>query len=430
MDGGLFLPSPFISGSGARETVRGDPLNRGLLGRWTFEDGTGRDSSVWGSHATPENGASQAIGRYGKAASLSGPNFTSTQNFNAGVGPQFAGLQVPLTITARVFQSNSSGFQPILAQYRTFPNDLIFMLRIDNSELRYYCRTAGGIQGFGSSFVVPTNQWVFLAAVISGTIAAPTATIYINRTSQTGGLASMASSVALDVNTRIGSNDHTVLGTANEGFTGRIQDVGLWGRPLLARELDRLRDEPFAGTTSSGEQLFFAARSVTPITADLAATLADATLSATATTTIQANAAITLADATLSATAQVGEPEPDTGARGGDDAPARREDIDRLARRRRRQEAEQAARAARLRATLERAYRAATGEAVDEAQETLAEAVQIAPVEMRARIADVAPMLGTTQALAELRAILASMQTRRDMLAREDDELAFILSVL
>jgi hypothetical protein len=39
-------------------------------------------------------------------------------------------------------------------------------------------------------------------------------------------------------------------------------------------------------------------------------------------------------------------------------------------------------------------------------------------------------MLGTAQALAELRAILASMQTRRDMLAREDDEMAFILSVL
>jgi hypothetical protein len=179
------------------------------------------------------------------------------------------------------------------------------------------------------------------------------------------------------------------------------------------------------------ERLFFAVRGASaPITADLAATLADATLSATATTTIQANADITLADATLSATAQVDEPEPDTAARGGDDAPARREDIDRLARRRKRQEAEQAARTARLRATIERAYRAATGEVVAEAETAIAEAVQIAPPAMRERIADAVPMLGTAQALAELRAILASMQTRRDMLAREDDEMAFILSVL
>jgi hypothetical protein len=128
--------------------------------------------------------------------------------------------------------------------------------------------------------------------------------------------------------------------------------------------------------------------------------------------------------------ARRGEPEPDTAARGGDDAPARREDIDRLARRRKRQEAEQTARAAQLRATIERAYRAATGQADEEAEATLAEAVQIAPPAMRERIADVVPMLGTARALAELRAILASMQTRRDMLAREDDEMAFILSVL
>jgi hypothetical protein len=120
----------------------------------------------------------------------------------------------------------------------------------------------------------------------------------------------------------------------------------------------------------------------------------------------------------------------DSPALGGDDAPARREDIDRLTRRRQRQEAERATRAARLRATLERAYRAAAGEAVEEAEATLAEAAEMAPTTMRERIADVAPMLGTAQALAELRAILASMQDRRDRLAREDDELAFILAVL
>jgi hypothetical protein len=202
-------------------------------------------------------------------------------------------------------------------------------------------------------------------------------------------------------------------------------------------------DDPFTFGLTGGIQAAFFFRGVLPdglmseLTANPAALFAwpnDVFLSyavrGAGAPTITADLAATLADATLSATAQVGEPEPDTAARGGDDAPARREDIDRLARRRKRQEAEQTARAAQLRATIERAYRAATGEADEEAEATLAEAVQIAPPAMRERIADVVPMLGTARALAELRAILASMQTRRDMLAREDDEMAFILSVL
>jgi hypothetical protein len=120
----------------------------------------------------------------------------------------------------------------------------------------------------------------------------------------------------------------------------------------------------------------------------------------------------------------------DARALGGDDAPARREDIDRLARRRKRQEAEQAERAARLRQTLERAYKAATGAADDDAETAIADAVELAPPAMRERIADVAPMLGTAEALAELRAILVAIQDRRERLAREDDELALILAVL
>lgn len=128
------------------------------------------------------------------------------------------------------------------------------------------------------------------------------------------------------------------------------------------------------------------------------------------------------------------DPDIDTGARGGDDAPASSADVRRLAARRRRLEAEEAARAARLRDTLERAYRAATGAVEDASADTLEAAENalqaVAAVEPGLPVLDIAPLLGTAQALEELSRLIQWVQTRRDRLRREDDELAIILSVL
>jgi hypothetical protein len=222
------------------------------------------------------------------------------------------------------------------------------------------------------------------------------------------------------------------LADATLAATGTLPIAGTLAATMANATLSATGALPITGTLAATlASATLTAEGALSIAGMLSATLADATLAATgegpAPDPITGELAVTLADATLAATGRVGD---DARALGGDDAPARREDIDRLARRRKRQEAERAERAAQLRATLERAYRAATGEAEGDAETALADAVEIAPVEMRERIADVAPMLGTAQALAELRAILVAMQDRRDRLAREDDELAFILAVL
>jgi hypothetical protein len=276
VDGGLILPPGlFVAGGGAREVNPLDPLNRGLLGRWTFADGTGRDSSVWRSHATAVNGPTQAAGRYGKAARFTGSAGTSTTNWNIGVRPGLSGLQVPYTFSARIFQTNNSGFQAIFADYRNFPLELIKTLRVDNGTLRYFCRDAGFIQSLGS-LSVPTNRWVHVAVVIGGTIAAPTGLLVVDTLSEVLSMSALASSVVTDLPVRIGASEHAMIGAGNDGFDGLIQDTGFWSRALIPSELDRLRSEPFAGTSDSVTRLFFAvgrASALPPLTADSTQTL-------------------------------------------------------------------------------------------------------------------------------------------------------------
>lgn len=408
----------------------GDPLSRGLVGFWPLTEAAGLQAADLGQQKRTGllvNGPTRVASLRGRATRF---DRTASQYVSVGTTLGFSAIDA-MTVAAWAFIPTTSDHGAIfkIGNNTDFTGGDGFAFGIGNTFLEN--------SGNNLLMLYEGSRW------ISTTIPAGTGWRHLAATIESAGTVAKLYLDGVLVFTDTGSAPKTVGGSGasiaqiggylgssaeNRYFTGSLIDERVWRRTLRGDEIRRLTTQVFAGTARDTNRVY--SLPLATITADLAATLADATLSATATTTIQANADITLADATLSATAQVGEPEPDTGARGGDDAPARQEDIDRLARRRKRQEADQAARAARLRATLERAYRAATGEAVDEAQETLAEAVQIAPVEMRARIADVAPLLGTAQALAELRAILASMQTRRDMLAREDDELAFILSVL
>jgi hypothetical protein len=119
---------------------------------------------------------------------------------------------------------------------------------------------------------------------------------------------------------------------------------------------------------------------------------------------------------------------------GGDDAPASREDIARLARLRREREATEQDRATRLRRTLERAHRAATGAAeegtparLEAAEDALQAVATVAPELVPI---DLAPLLGTVAAVEELARMIDVVRERHERIRREDDEMAFILSVL
>lgn len=123
---------------------------------------------------------------------------------------------------------------------------------------------------------------------------------------------------------------------------------------------------------------------------------------------------------------------------GGDDAPARTEDIRRIAKREKRRQRLEDERAARFRQALQAAYEAAEGLVETEApsarvdvQEALADARKAAPEDFRAEIAALdrqARDLVTIDRLSALLAGIAELQARA--WADDDDDLTVLLMVM
>ena len=122
---------------------------------------------------------------------------------------------------------------------------------------------------------------------------------------------------------------------------------------------------------------------------------------------------------------------------GGDDAPARIEDIRRLAKREKRRQRVEEERAARFRQALQAAYEAAEGLAETDApsarvdvQEALADARKAAPEDFRAEIAALdrqARDLATIDRISALLAGIAELQARA---WADDDDLTILLMVM
>ena len=143
---------------------------------------------------------------------------------------------------------------------------------------------------------------------------------------------------------------------------------------------------------------------------------------------------VTVALSGVSATGETGSlaaatEAADTPSVGGDDAPAQREDVAKLSRRQRRLEREADERAARLRATLERAYRAATGGDDGATEAALAEAAEIAPPAVAEQIAAIPMGDGISQLLAGIADAIAAIQRKKYVVSRDDDDFAAIISV-
>jgi hypothetical protein len=448
----------------------GDPINKGLLGFWPLNESGGNiagDLSAFRRRGQLVNGPTRGVSAHGRDTRF---DRASSQYISVGTDLGVSTVD-EITVSARVFVGSTSD------------HGCIFRLgHLTNSDGDGFgVGIAGtGFEGSGNDFTILYDGvgWLF-SGVAAGfgwrqitfvlSDGGRRTEIYNNNqlayTNYNAGrtplaVGSLGTSVA-----QIGG----YLKINNRYFSGYLQALRVWRRALRPGEAARLALDPYAGTqrpylsreTSTDLTLSPGPGAVTytgqAATVRAGAVVAVGVGAATYTgqqASVAAGASVAVgAGAVAYQGHQVAVPEPVTvavghgtvayqgqGARvligddaralGGDDAPARREDIDRLARRRKRQEAEQAERAARLRQTLERAYRAATGAADDEAETAIADAVELAPPAMRERIADVAPMLGTAEALAELRSILVAIQDRRERLAREDDELALILAVL
>ena len=180
-----------------------------------------------------------------------------------------------------------------------------------------------------------------------------------------------------------------------------------------------------------------------PITGSANITLGALTVAGTGTVSgggITGTANITLGALTVAGTGTLG-PEPPappvTAPAGGDDAPARTEDIRRLAKREKRRQRLEDERAARFRQALQAAYEAAEGLAETEApsarvdvQEALADARKAAPEDFRAEIAALdrqARDLATIDRISALLDGIAELQARA---WADDDDLTILLMVM
>lgn len=180
-----------------------------------------------------------------------------------------------------------------------------------------------------------------------------------------------------------------------------------------------------------------------PITGSANITLGALTVAGTGTVSgggITGAANITLGALTVAGTGTLG-PEPPappvTAPTGGDDAPARTEDIRRLAKREKRRQRLEDERAARFRQALQAAYEAAEGLAETEApsarvdvQEALADAKNAAPEDFRAEIAALdrqARDLATIDRISALIDGIAELQARA---WADDDDLTVLLMVM
>jgi hypothetical protein len=147
---------------------------------------------------------------------------------------------------------------------------------------------------------------------------------------------------------------------------------------------------------------------------------------------------ITLGALTVAGLGTVGPvPPPPLVTGGGDDAPARTEDIRRLAKREKRRQRLEEERAARFRQALQAAYEAAEGLAETEApsarvdvQEALADARKAAPETLRADIVALdrqARDLATIDRISALLAGIADLQARA---LADDDDVTILLMVM
>lgn len=204
-------------------------LDRGIVGRWTFDEGKGsvaHDVSGRSNHGTVMGGAKRTEGRIGGALELDG-----TDDYVSIPNESSFDIAGDITVSAWIrVESFTEEWQAIVTK-----GDRAWRLHRanDTESVGFACSDLSRSQVgdlYGKK-VVADGQWHHVAGVLKGTKSS----IYVD-----GELdASMASSPAISV------NDYSVLIGANAQVAGRlfrglIDDVRIYDRALSADELRAL----------------------------------------------------------------------------------------------------------------------------------------------------------------------------------------------
>lgn len=185
------------------------------------------------------NGLAEGIG----GTFVNGTGFSSSNNgsfffdgtndyISIGVQPLIDGYQLPVTLMG-YFKMSSLKLNTICGVYNGFAN-VYNLLRIDNSTYRFLLSNAsnGQFQYFDHSTSLSANSWYFFSVVLSGSLASPSLTMYLNNQAQTFSPSALKTSVGLNIDYRLGSSY-----TPGEYFHGNISQLQIYNRALSAAEI-------------------------------------------------------------------------------------------------------------------------------------------------------------------------------------------------
>jgi len=185
------------------------------------------------------NGLAEGIG----GTFVNGTGFSSSNNgsfffdgtndyISIGVQPLIDGYQLPVTLMG-YFKMSSLKLNTICGVYNGFAN-VYNLLRIDNSTYRFLLSNAsnGQFQYFDHSTSLSANSWYFFSVVLSGSLASPSLTMYLNNQAQSFSPSALKTSVGLNIDYRLGSSY-----TPGEYFHGNISQLQIYNRALSAAEI-------------------------------------------------------------------------------------------------------------------------------------------------------------------------------------------------
>ncbi len=145
------------------------------------------------------------------------------------------GVQVPLTVCVWARANSFGSFNTLWGVYKFVTSSQLYsLLRVDSGLLKYYASTSSGSYQSQGTLAPSTNVWNFYAVTVSGSIASPSVTIYLNNSSQTFSYSSLSSSPDLTVDFRIGGNQSN---PTTEYWNGNISNVMWYNRALSAAEV-------------------------------------------------------------------------------------------------------------------------------------------------------------------------------------------------
>ena len=257
----IIAPALLLSIAGMVATAAGQCVEApDNMVHWWTADGNTFDI-IGGQHGTLVDGATFGTGRVAQAFDLDGTNDQVVVPNDPAAAFNFTGA---FTIDAWIFiDGYSTEFGPIVSKW----NDIgaanrTYFLAVESTavgmnRLRFDVSRNGLFAGTNSAFrystpVIPTSQWVHVAAVFDPSLATvgDRMKVYVNGVNASDGGSVPAEVTSVFVNTaplRIGAGD---LGSnARDFFNGRIDEVELFDRALTAAEINAIFGSGSSGKT-------------------------------------------------------------------------------------------------------------------------------------------------------------------------------------